>query len=117
MTERASTSPPIRPRKAADRKRRMSKGSLRALAWVGGGISFLAPGAMLAVAPRAVPATPAAQTPQQPRTVIVHHIVRKVITRQAPASGGGAGAQPGGVIVVPAPASAPVASTGGTPHP
>jgi hypothetical protein len=92
---------------AGPRRKRLSKGALRALAWVAGGAAFAAPWGALAVQPK--PAVASAQPAQQ---VIIHRIIRHVY-RQAPVK-----AQPKVRYVyapaAPAAASAPVAKSGGS---
>ena len=60
---------------ARPRRRRASKGRLRATAWVAAGVSVAAPLAALEIAPRPVDAT--VQTPR--RVVIVHRTIRRVV--------------------------------------
>ncbi len=66
---------------AARRRRRLSRGALRAIAWVAGGAAFAAPFASLTVSPK--PATAEASAPRRP-VVIVKKITRRVIVRAAP---------------------------------
>ena len=121
--ERVPVAPGVRTIVARPRKRRVPKGVLRVQAWVGGGLSFMAPVAVLGMAPKPAPAatTPTAQAQEAPRTVVVHHIVRKVIVREPAARAGGttvvSGGSTSGVIYVPAPAAAPATTTGGSGHP
>ena len=67
----------------AKRRRRLSKGALRALAWIAGGAAFAAPFASLTVSPR--PATAAsADTGSGRRVIIVKKITRRVVVHPAP---------------------------------
>lgn len=94
-------------------RRRASKGLLRTLAWLGGAVGFVSPWAALAVAPKPVAAQPAPAVSPRP-TIIVHHIIRKVIvTERAPSVAGPVTTTSGGVVYVPA-AAPPVASSGGS---
>lgn len=118
MTEHLTSVPSARG-PAPKRGKRRSKGTLRAWAWVAGGVSFLVPSAILGIAPR--PASSATQTsPVTPprQVVIIHHVIRKVIVQQAAkvVSGGGSVSAPvfttsGGGAPPP-----PVTSSGGS-HP
>jgi hypothetical protein len=94
------------------RRKRASRGALRAWAWVAGGASFLLPTAILSVAPRpAASAVPATASPEAP-VVIIHHVVRRVVVQSAPrVVTVGAPAVVTGVAAAP-----PAASTGGS-HP
>jgi len=106
----------VRPISSAT-SRRISKRTLRSMAWVGGGAAFLAAWTVIDVVPKPAQseAAPARATPR--RLVVIHHVIRKVIIQaQAPSVGGltttsGSG---GGVVYVPAPVSAPVVSSGGS---
>ncbi len=66
---------------AARRRRRLSRGALRAIAWVAGGAAFAAPFASLTVSPK--PATAEVSASRRP-VVIVKRITRRVIVRTAP---------------------------------
>ncbi len=68
------------------RRRRLSRGALRALAWIAGGAAFAAPFASLALAPR--PATATASAPSDPgrRVILVKKITRRVVVHPAPST-------------------------------
>ena len=94
------------------RRKRASRGALRAWTWVAGGLSFLMPTAALAAAPKpAASAVPATASPQAP-VVIVHHVIRRVVVQSAPRviTVGSPTVATGGAVALPA------ASTGGS-HP
>jgi len=107
------------------KRRRLSRGALRALAWVAGGLAFLSPFAGLTMSPRPATADPSSAAKEQ-RLIIVRRITRRVIVRPAPERqpvryvyvGGGspgssaASSSGGGGSAVAAPA--PTTSTGGS---
>lgn len=106
----------------AARRRRLSRGALRALAWIAGGAAFAAPFVSLTVSPK--PATAAGSDEAQGRRVIViRKITRRVIVRQAPdptvqyvyvgggSSSGSSSSASAGAAPAPAPATT---STGGS---
>ena len=71
----------------AKRRRRLSRGALRALAWIAGGAAFAAPFASLTLSPR--PATAEGTGSAKGRRVIlVRKITRLVVVRQAPETPG-----------------------------
>jgi hypothetical protein len=113
MTERLRVVPPVARRPAP---KRASLRLLRAWAWLAGAVSFLAPTAILATAPRpAASAVPVATSPRAPE-VIIHHVIRRVVVR-APTrvvTVGGSLQVP--TVVTGAGAAPPAASTGGS-HP
>jgi hypothetical protein len=101
----------------ASKRRRLSRGALRALAWVAGGATFASSFASLTVSPRPATADPA----QKPRRVIIlKKITRRVIVRETPeqgvryvyvgggSSGGSSSGSSGGSTVA---ASAPASTT------
>ena len=93
------------------RRKRASRGALRAWTWVVGSLSFLLPTAVLAATPKpAVSAVPAAPSPRAPE-VIIHHVVRRVVVRSAPRV-----VTVGSPTVVTGAVAPPAASTGGS-HP
>ncbi len=108
---------------AATGRRRLSRGALRAIAWVVGGAAFAAPFASLSVSPK--PAVAQAEG-QGRRVIIVKKITRRVIVRAAPETpqvryvyvGGGSSssASSGGSGGPSAPAAAPppATTTGGS---
>lgn len=106
----------------AEKRRRLSRGSLRALAWIAGGATFASSFASLTVSPK--PAT-AADTARRPRVIVVKKITRRVIVREAPDEapryvyvGGGSSAAPssgssgGSTLAATAPSS--TTSSGGS---
>lgn len=60
------------------RRTRLSKGRVRAVAWVAGGATFLTGVGILGVSPKPDPSTAAASAPREKRPVV---IVRKVLRR------------------------------------
>lgn len=66
---------------AAARRRRLSRGALRAIAWLAGGAAFAAPFASLTLSPK--PATARVEG-QSRRVIVVKKITRRVIVRAAP---------------------------------
>jgi hypothetical protein len=101
---------------AVTRRRRLSRGALRAIAWLAGGAAFAAPFASLTLSPK--PAT--AQAEGQPRRVIIiKKITRRVVVQAAPQApqvryvyvGGGSS---GGGSSAPAAAPPPATTTGGS---
>jgi hypothetical protein len=104
-------------------KRRASRRQVRAWAWILGTFSFLAPWATLALSPK--PAADAASTPspslKRPSTTqrpVVMVVTKKIIVSAASAPAttrtmSGAGAVH--YVYAPAPASAPVTTSCGTP--
>ncbi|HEX5949982.1 MAG TPA: hypothetical protein VFZ96_03175 [Actinomycetota bacterium] len=105
----------------AAKRRRLSRGALRALAWIAGGATFASSFASLTVSPR--PAT-AADTARPRRVVIVKKITRRVIVREAPdtspryvyVGGGSSGSSsgPSGGSTVSASAPSSTTSSGGS---
>jgi hypothetical protein len=99
------------------KRRRLSRGALRALAWIAGGATFASSFASLTVSPKPA-AADAAQGPR--RVIIVKKITRRVIVREAPdtspryvyvgggSSGGSSSGSSGGSTVA---ASAPSSTT------
>ena len=73
MTDRPSH-PPARPA-----KKRLSRRTLRVIAWVTGGVAFATPWGVLAAHPK-----PAVAQPQAVQRIIIRRIIRHVYT-QAPA--------------------------------
>ncbi len=67
----------------AKRRRRLSKGALRAFAWIAGGAAFAAPFASLTLSPKPATATSAAPSPGR-RVIIVKKITRRVVVHPAP---------------------------------
>lgn len=100
------------------RRRRLSRGALRAIAWVAGGAAFAAPFASLTLAPR--PAT--AQAEGDRRVIVVKKITRRVVVQAAPDApqiryvyvGGGSSGSSGGGSSAPAAAPPPATTTGGS---
>jgi hypothetical protein len=105
---------------APARRKRLSKGRVRAIAWVAGGATFLTGWGVLGMAPK--PASSAGETPtRQRRPVVVHKILRRVIVidpvpgapvRSVPVPSAGGGTTGGGVSA-PAPRP-PTTTTGGS---
>jgi hypothetical protein len=103
-------------------KRRASRGTVRAWAWILGTFSFLAPWVTLGLSPK--PAADASPTrthkgPTTPQRPVVMVITKKIIVSAAAASGPvrtTSGAAPVHYVYAPAPASAPVTASCGT-HP
>lgn len=107
---------------AAARRSRLSRGALRAIAWLAGGAAFAAPFASLTLSPKS--ATAQAESWRR-RVIVVKKITRRVIVRAAPESpqvryvyvGGassGPSASPGGGASAPAAAPPPATTTGGS---
>lgn len=102
------------------KRRRLSRGVLRALAWIAGGVTFASSFASLTVSPR--PATASDTAPRPRRVIIVRKITRRVIVHQAPdtspryvyVGGGssGSGSSGGSTVVASAPSS--TTSSGGS---
>lgn len=90
---------PGRPRSAA--RRRASKRSLHAWAWVAGGLGLLVPGTALAVSPK-----PSGGQ----RPLVVHEVIRRVVVPGTGVPSTGARVSPGSVTVSP-----PAVTTGGSP--
>jgi len=68
----------------AKRRRRLSKGALRAFAWIAGGAAFAAPFASLTLSPRPATASSAAPTDPGRRVIVVKKITRRVVIHPAP---------------------------------
>ena len=66
---------------APTRRRRLSRGALRVLAWVAGALAFASPFAALTATPK--PAT-AADSSRPRRVIIVRKITRRVVVHPAP---------------------------------
>ena len=80
---------------AAPRRRRLSKGRVRAVAWVAGGATFVTGIGILGAAPKPVAANASsARVPRSRPDVIVRRVVRRVILTD-PATGASAGAVSG----------------------
>ena len=101
-------------------RRRWSRRTLRALAWVSGGLAFLSPFAGLTISPKPATAEPTSGDAERP-VIVVRRITKRVIVRPAPqqqpvqyvyVGGGSPGGSPGGGSAVAAPA--PATSTGGS---
>ena len=77
---------------------RWSKNGIRAIAWLSGGATLFASGAVLAASPKpdaaAADGTPRRQHQAHPRRVIERHVIRRVIVYDVPTSSsyGGSGA-------------------------
>lgn len=67
----------------AKRRRRLSKGALRAIAWIAGGAAFAAPFASLTVSPKPASAQ-AAGAAKGRRVIVVREITRRVVVHPAP---------------------------------
>jgi hypothetical protein len=101
-----------------NRRKRLSKGRVRAIAWVTGVTTFLTGWGILGIAPKPAASADAAKTrPTRPPTV-VHRILRRVVivdpaspapVRFVDAPGAGGPAAGGG-----APAPPPATTTGGS---
>jgi hypothetical protein len=108
------------------RRTRLSKGRVRAVAWVAGGATFLTGVGILGVSPKPDPSTAAASPPRAKRpVVIVRKVLRRVIVTDPVASApvrvipgtstSTAGSGGGDTSSAAAPAPAPVTtSTGGS---
>jgi hypothetical protein len=64
--------------RAAPRRRRASKRTLRFLAWAGGATSFVASGVLLGLAPRPAALSVAAQ----PQLIVVRRTVKRIVWEQ-----------------------------------
>lgn len=71
---------------SASRKARWSKNGVRALAWITGGATFLASGAVLAGVPKPGSASAAKPRKAAHRKVIVRHVTHRVIVYDLPPS-------------------------------
>lgn len=107
----------------AAKRRRLSRGALRALAWIAGGATFASSFASLTVSPRPATASDASQKPR--RVIIVRKITRRVIIHQAPdtspryvyvggGSSGSSGSSSSGGSTVAASAPSSTTSSGGS---
>ena len=65
----------------ATRRRRLSRGALRAIAWVAGGAAFAAPFAALTVSPKPATADPGSGRDAR-RVIVVRKITRRVVVQQ-----------------------------------
>jgi hypothetical protein len=113
MTEHLRAVPPA-PRRPP--RRRASRGSLRAWAWMAGAAGFLVPSGILGLAPKpAASAVPMPSSGTRP-VVIIHHVIRKVVVQSSPrvVTTGGSLSSP--VVVTGGGAAPPALSTGGS-HP
>ncbi len=63
------------------KRRRLSRGALRALAWIAGGAAFAAPLAALTVSPKPATADPGSATEGR-RVIVVRKITRRVVVQQ-----------------------------------
>jgi hypothetical protein len=68
-------------------RRRLSRGALRALAWIAGGAAFAAPFAVLTVSPKPATAEPGSGG-QGRRVIVVKEITRRVVVQQPAESAG-----------------------------
>jgi hypothetical protein len=105
---------------ASARRCRLSRGALRAIAWVAGGAAFAVPFAGLTLSPK--PATAQAGGEGR-RLIIIERITRRVIVQTAPQApqvryvyvdGGSSGSSGGGGSSAPAAAPPPATTTGGS---
>lgn len=104
----------------AAKRRRLSRGALRAIAWIAGGATFASSFASLTVSPRPASAT---DTQRPRRVIVVKKITRRVIVREAPDTGpryvyvgggssGSSGSSGGSTLAASAPSS--TTSSGGS---
>ena len=107
---------------APARRARLSKGRVRAVAWVVGGATFLTGIGILGVAPKPASSSAPARESRSRRPVLVHRILRRVIVTE-PAAGApvrvlpgsvSSGGSTGGASSAPAAAPAPQTTTGGS---
>ena len=97
------------------RRRRISKGALRTLAWIGGAVGFLFPWAALSLSPKPAATAGIQVLPgNQPREIVVRHVIRRIVVEEpGPASGAGvAYVTSGGSATAPVAAPPPPVTTG-----
>ena len=108
---------------APARRARLSKGRVRAVAWVAGGATFLTGIGILGVAPKPASSSAPARESRSRRPVVVHRVLRRVIVtepaasapvRVIPGSATSGGSTGGASSGAPAPAPAPQTTTGGS---